>query len=81
METWSDTDDRYWGSAVRKGQILLTGNFGTFRLMPVSGETCMPSDCVMMEGLGNAELRSWKAFGQWVIIMNRVSPSSREHAI
>ena len=74
LETWSDTAAQYCVSVGRKSQILLTGHFATFRLELVSGETYMPLDCVILEGGGNAELSSWKAFGQWVNIIRRVSP-------
>ena len=66
-------------SVGRKGQIPLTGISGTLRMKPVLGETYMPPDCVILEGGGNAELRSWKAFGKWVNIIHRVS-SFPEHA-
>ena len=83
LETWSDTAAQYWVSVGRKCQIPLTGNFSTFRMKLVSGETDMPLDCVILEGGGNAELRSWKAFGQWVNIIRRVCPKSSflEHAL
>ena len=35
-------------------------------MKPVLGETFMPLGCVILEGGGNAELRAWKAFGQWI---------------
>ena len=38
----------------------------TFRMKPVLGETHMPLDGVILAEGGNAELRSWKAFGLWV---------------
>ena len=33
-------------------------------------------DRVILEGGGNAELRSWKAFGQWVNIIHKASPTN-----
>ena len=49
----------------------------------VLGETFMPLGCVILEGGGNAELRSWKTFGQWVNTIRRASPKSviPEHAL
>ena len=43
----------------------------------------MPLGCVILEGGGNAELRAWKAFGQWVNTIRRASPKSvtPEHAL
>ena len=43
----------------------------------------MPLGCVSLEGGGNAELRSWKAFGQWINTTRRASPRSMppEHAL
>ena len=74
LGTWSDTAAQYWVSVGRKGQFLLTGKFATFRMKPVFGETYMPLDCVILKGGGNAELRSWKAFAQWVNTIRRVFP-------
>ena len=34
----------------------------------------MPLGCVILEGGGNAELRAWKAFGQWVNTIRKASP-------
>ena len=34
----------------------------------------MPLGCVILEGGGNAELRSWKAFGHWVNTIRRAPP-------
>ena len=48
-------------------QTTSSGKFATFRMKPVLGETFMPLGCVILEGGGNAELRVWEAFGQWVI--------------
>ena len=45
-------------------------------MKPVLGGTFMPLGCVIQEGGGNAELRSWKAFGRWVNTVRRVSPKS-----
>ena len=36
----------------------------------------MPLGCVILEGGGNAELRGWKAFGQWVNTIRKASPKS-----
>ena len=36
----------------------------------------MPLGCVILEGGGNAELRAWKAFGQWVNTIRKASPKS-----
>ena len=82
-ETWSDTSVQYWMSVGRKSQIPLSGKFATFRLKPVFGETFMPLGCVILEGGGNADLRSWKAFGQWVNAVRRASSKSvpPEHAV
>ena len=43
-------------------------------MKPVLGETFMPLVCVILEGGGNAELRSWKAFGQRVNTIRKASP-------
>ena len=42
----------------------------------------MPHGCVILEGGRNAELRSWKAFSQWVNTLRSVSQKSvfPEHA-
>ena len=66
LETWSDAAAQYWANVERQGRSHLTGCFATFHLRAVLGETRMPMDCVILAGGGNAELRSWKAFGQWV---------------
>ena len=34
----------------------------------------MPLGCVILEGGGDAELRAWKAFGQWVNTIRKASP-------
>ena len=57
-------------------QSPLFGTFVTFRMKPVLGETVMPLGCVILEGGGNAELRAWKAFGQWVNTIRKASPKS-----
>ena len=64
-------------------QIPLPGKFATFRMKPVLEETFMPLGCVTLEGGGNAELRAWKAFGQWVNTIRKASPKSviPEHAL
>ena len=36
----------------------------------------MPLGCVILEGGGNAELRAWKAFGEWVNTIRKASPKS-----
>ena len=43
----------------------------------------MPLGCVILEGGANAELRTWKAFGQWVNTIRKASPKSviPEHAL
>ena len=51
---WSDTAAQCWATVGRQGRLL--------RL--VLGETRMPMDCVILAGWRNAELTSWKAFGQ-----------------
>ena len=63
LETWSA---QYWASSGRVGQLTLSGKFAKFRMRPVLGETFMPLGCVILEGGGNAVLRAWKAFGQWI---------------
>ena len=73
LETWSDAAAQYWANVERQRRSLLTGGFATFHLRPVLGETRMPMDCVILAGGGNAELRSWKAFGQWVKIIRKAS--------
>ena len=76
LETWSDTTAQYWVSFGRKSQIPLSGQFATFRMNLVLGETFMPFGCVFLEGGGDAELRSWKAFGQSVNTIRRPSQRS-----
>ena len=46
-------------------------------------ETFIPLECVILVGGGNAELRSWKAFGQWVNAIRRAFPKLvfPEHAL
>ena len=58
------------------------GNSPKFRMKPVLGETFMPLGCVILEGGGNAELRAWKAFGQWINIIRKAFPvtDTPEHA-
>ena len=43
----------------------------------------MPLGCVILEGGGNAELRTWKAFGQWVNTIRKAFPKSviPEHSL
>ena len=43
----------------------------------------MPLGCVILEGGGNAELRAWKAFGQWVNTIRKATPKpvTPEHAL
>ena len=83
LETWSDTAAQYWAGVGRQGRIPLTGGVATFRLKPVLGTTRMPMNCVILASGENAELRSWKAFGQWATIIRRASPKSPspEHAL
>ena len=52
-------------------------------MKPVLGETFMPLGCVILEGGGNADLGSWKAFGHWVNTIRRASPKSvtPEHSL
>ena len=75
LETWSDTAAQYWVSVGRgrKSQILLSGKFATLRMKLAYGETSMPLGCVILEGGGNVDLRSRKAFGL-VNAIRRVSP-------
>ena len=70
-------------SVGRKSQTPLSGKFASFRVKPVFGEICIPLECVILEGGGNAELRSWRPFGQLVNTIRRVSPKSvvPEHAL
>ena len=81
LETWSDATTQHWVKVGRTCQIPLSGKVANIRMEPVLGETFMPVACVILEGGGNAELRAWKAFGQWVI--RKVSPKSvtPEHAL
>ena len=72
LETWSDAA-QYWAAEERKERSPVTGGFATFRLRPVSGETRMPKECVILVGGGNTELRSWNACGQWVNIIRTLS--------
>ena len=60
----------------------LSGKFAKFRMKPVLGETFMPHGCVILEGGGNAEVRAWKAFGQWINIIRKAFPVTDppEHA-
>ena len=74
MWTWSDAGAQYGATEERKGRSPLSGGFATFRLRPALGQTRMPMDCVIVAGGGNAELRSWKGFGQWVNIKRKASP-------
>ena len=82
LETWSDATAQYWVSSGRVGQLALSGKFAKFRMKPVLGETFMPLGCVILEGGGNAELRAWKAFGQWINIIRKAFPVTDppEHA-
>ena len=75
LETWSDATNEYWVKVVRMCQIPLSGKFATFRMKPVLGETFMPLGCVILEGADNAELRVWKAFGQWVNTIRKATPN------
>ena len=72
----------YWASSGRVGQITLLRKFENFRMKPILGETFMPLGCVILEGGGNAELRAWKAFGQWINIIRKALPVTDppEHA-
>ena len=82
-ETWSDATIQYWVKVGRMSQIPLSGKFATFRMKPVLRETFMPLGCVILEGGGNAELKAWKAFGQWVNTIRKASPKPviPEHAL
>ena len=82
LETWSDATAQYWASSGRVGQLTLSGKFAKFRMKPVLGETFMPLGCVILEGGGNAELRAWKAFGQWINTIRKAFPVTDppEHA-
>ena len=82
LETWSDATAQYWACSGRVGQLTLSDKFAKFRLKPVLGETFMPLGCVILEGGGNAELRAWKAFGQWIKIIRKALPVTDppEHA-
>ena len=73
LETWSDATAQYWASSGRVGQLTLSGKFAKFRIRPVLGETFMPLGCVILEGGGNAELRAWKPFGQWINTIRKAS--------
>ena len=64
LKTWSDAAAQYWANVERQRRSLLTGGLATFHLRPVLGESRMLMDCVILAGGSNAELRSWKAFGQ-----------------
>ena len=74
---------QYWVKVGRTCQTPLSGEFATFRVEPVLGETFMPLGCVILEGGGKAELRTWKAFGHWVNTIRKASPKSviPEHAL
>ena len=82
LETWSDATAQHWASSGRVGQLTLSGKFAKFRMKPVLGETFMPLGCVILEGGGNAELRAWKAFGQWINTIRKAFPvtDTPEHA-
>ena len=82
LETWSDATAQYWASSGRVGQLTLSRKFAKFRMKPVLGETFMPLGCVILEGGGNAELRAWKAFGQWINTIRKAFPVTDppEHA-
>ena len=82
LETWSDAPAQYWASSGRVGQLTLSGKFAKFRMKTVLGETFMPLECVILEGGGNAELRAWKAFGQWINTIGKAFPVTDppEHA-
>ena len=43
-------------------------------MKPVRGEIFMPLGCLILEGGGNAELRAWKAFGQWINTIRKAFP-------
>ena len=65
---------QYWVKVGRMCQIPVSGKFATFHMKPVSGETFMPLECVILEGGGNAELGAWKAFDQWVNTIRKAAP-------
>ena len=81
-ETWSNTAAQCWATAGRQRRLHLAGWCCDFSSEACLGETRMPMDCVILEGGGNAELRAWKASGQWVNSMRCVSlkAPSPEHA-
>ena len=54
-------------------KIPSSGKFATFRMKLVLGESFMPLE-VILDGGGNAELRAWKAFGQWVNTIRKATP-------
>ena len=83
LETWSDATNQYWVKVGRMCKTPSSGQFATFRMKPVLGETFMPLGCVILEGGGNAELRAWKAFGQWVNTIRKATPKpvTPEHAL
>ena len=76
LETWSDATTQYWVKVGRMSQIPMSGKFVSFRMKPVLGETFMPLGCVIMVCGGNAGLRAWKAFGQWVNTIRKASPKA-----
>ena len=82
LETWSDATNQYWVKVGRMCETPSSGQFATFRRKLVLGETFMPLGCVILEGGGNAELRAWKAFGQWVNTIRKAQkPVTPEHAL
>ena len=83
LETWSDATTQYWVKVGRTCKIPLSGRVATFRMKPVLGETFMPLGCANVDGGGKAELRAWKAFGQWVHTIRKAFPKSviPEHAL
>ena len=83
LETWSDATAQHWASSGTEKQTPLSSKFVTFRMKPVLDETFMPLGCVIPEGGGNAELRAWKAVGQWINTIRRASTVSKlpEHAL